>query len=57
MTKVYAFISRIVFGTLIAIFLGSYLDDCFGISPLIMILLMLYVVIGSLVKLIKDSEI
>ena len=48
------FISRIVFGCIIAIWLGPKLDEFLKIGPFITIGLLLYVIIGSLVLLVKE---
>ena len=49
------FISRIIVGLLIAVFLGSYLDDCLNTRPIIMIALIIYVIGGSLILLVKEA--
>lgn len=54
--EVTKFVSRIVAGCIISIFLGSYLDDCFNTRPIIMFLLLIYVIVGSLYILIHDSK-
>ena len=48
------FISRIVLGSILAIFLGLKLDDWLHVRPLFTIGLLLYVMIGSLVLLVKE---
>lgn len=48
------FISRIVLGSIIAIWLGPKLDELLNIGPLFTIGLLLYVIIGSLILLVKE---
>ncbi|MGN1344133.1 MAG: hypothetical protein ACI4U3_06095 [Traorella sp.] len=48
------FITRIVLGSILAIFLGLKLDDYFHVRPLFTIGFLLYVMIGSLVLLVKE---
>ena len=48
------FISRIVLGSIIAIWLGPKLDELLNIGPLCTIGLLLYVIIGSLILLVKE---
>lgn len=50
------FISRIVLGSIIAIIFGPKLDNIFNIGPLVTIGLLLYVIIGSLILLIKEID-
>lgn len=50
------FVSRIVLGLVIAIFLGRYLDDEFNTTPLIMLVMIIYVIVGSLYILIKEEK-
>ncbi len=52
---VYKFISRLAFGLVIAIFLGRYIDAILNTSPFIVIALIAYVVIGSLILLVKEA--
>lgn len=49
------FISILVFGLLLAIFIGGRLDAYFQTSPWIMLAGILYVIIGSLYILLKDA--
>lgn len=48
------FISRVVLGTIIAIWLGPKLDNFTNLGPLFTIGLILYVIIGSLILLVKE---
>ncbi len=48
------FITRNILGILIAIWLGSKIDDIFKTSPWVMLILMLYVIVGSLILLVKE---
>jgi F0F1-type ATP synthase assembly protein I len=48
------FISRIVLGSILAIFVGPKLDEVFHVGPLFTIGLLLYVIVGSLILLIKE---
>ena len=48
------FISRIVLGSIIAICLGPKLDEFLSVGPLCTIGLLLYVIIGSLILLVKE---
>lgn len=50
------FITRIVAGSVIAIFLGGWLDSFVHTSPLFLILLLIYVIMGSLYLLYKELE-
>ncbi len=50
------FVSRIVLGLVIAIFLGRYLDGKFNTTPLIMLVMIIYVIVGSLYILIKEEK-
>lgn len=49
------FTSRMVVGCIVAIFLGKYLDETFSTSPLIMFVLLIYVIVGSMYLLIKET--
>lgn len=53
-TAVYRFLSRLVFGLIGAILIGIALDNNFGTNPWIMLVLLLYVIFGSLVLLVKE---
>ena len=53
-TEATKFISRIVLGSIISILLGPKLDLLFNIGPLCTIGLLLYVIIGSLILLVKE---
>ena len=48
------FITRNVLGLLIAIFLGNKLDEIFQTSPWALLILIIYVIVGSLVLLVKE---
>lgn len=48
------FITRNILGILIAIWLGSKIDDFFKTSPWAMLILLLYVIVGSLILLVKE---
>ncbi len=48
------FITRNVLGLLIAIFLGNKLDEIFQTSPWALLILIVYVIVGSLVLLVKE---
>lgn len=50
------FITRIVAGSILAIFLGMWLDSLIHTSPLFIIILLLYVIMGSLYLLYKELE-
>lgn len=52
--EVSKFSGRIIVGILVSIFIGNFLDKKFHTSPLFLIVLILYVVIGSLYLLIKE---
>ena len=47
-------ISRIVLGSILSIWLGPKLDELFNVGPLCTIGLLLYVIIGSLILLVKE---
>ncbi|WP_161940460.1 hypothetical protein [Traorella massiliensis] len=51
---VYRFMARLVIGSFIAIWLGLKLDSLLNISPMMLILFLVYVVIGSLYLLVKE---
>jgi len=48
------FITRNVLGLLIAIWLGNKLDEIFQTSPWALLILIIYVIVGSLVLLVKE---
>ncbi|TDW20549.1 hypothetical protein EDD63_11215 [Breznakia blatticola] len=48
------FVGRVVLGSILAVFGGLWLDDTFGTKPWIMLGLLLYVLVGSLITLVKD---
>ena len=48
------FITRNVLGLLIAICLGNKLDEIFQTSPWALLILIIYVIVGSLVLLVKE---
>lgn len=48
------FITRNVLGLLIAIWLGNKLDEIFQTSPWALLMLIIYVIVGSLVLLVKE---
>ena len=50
------FVSRIILGLVIAIFLGGYLDKKINTTPLIMLAMIIYVIVGSLYILIKEEK-
>ncbi len=49
------FVSRLVGGLLVSVFLGTYLDDCLGTRPICLLVLMIYVIVGSLYALVKEA--
>lgn len=49
------FIGRMIAGVSIAVLLGNYIDDYLHTTPIVMMVLLLYIIIGSLYKLIKDA--
>lgn len=53
--SVMRFIGRMVAGVIIAVLLGNYIDEYLHTTPIVMLVLLLYVIIGSLYKLIKDA--
>lgn len=48
------FITRNVLGILLAIWLGNKIDHYFQISPWAMMILIIYVIVGSLILLVKE---
>lgn len=48
------FITRNVLGLLIAIWLGNKLDEIFQTSPWALLILIIYVIVGSLILLVKE---
>ncbi|OCN04768.1 hypothetical protein A4S06_10400 [Erysipelotrichaceae bacterium MTC7] len=48
------FIGRVVLGSILAVLLGMWLDEKLHTTPWLMLALLLYVLVGSLVKLVKD---
>lgn len=54
-TKVYRFLSRMIIGLMISVLLGSWLDNQFHTSPLILILMVIYVIVGTLYLLVKEA--
>ncbi|MDQ0360598.1 AtpZ/AtpI family protein [Breznakia pachnodae] len=53
--SVMRFIGRMIAGVIIAVLLGNYIDEYLHTTPIVMMVLLLYVIIGSLYKLIKDA--
>lgn len=53
--SVMRFIGRMIAGVIIAVLLGNYIDEHLHTTPIVMLVLLLYVIIGSLYKLIKDA--
>lgn len=51
---VHRFLSRLIVGSGLAIWLGMKADDLLNTSPLLLILFLLYVVLGSLYLLVKE---
>lgn len=49
------FVSRMVAGCLIAVLLGHNIDKYLHTTPWIMLILLLYVIIGSLYILVKET--
>lgn len=49
------FTSRMVVGCIASVFLGNYLDETFSTTPWIMFALLLYVIVGSMYLLIKET--
>lgn len=49
------FVGRILAGILIAIFLGRFIDEKFNIAPFTMIVMLFYVIAGSLYALVKEA--
>ena len=56
MKKVYGFIGRIIFGGLIGIYIGGYLDRLLHTKFIMTVVLLLYVIFGSIYILIKESS-
>ncbi len=50
------FVSRLVAGCILAVVLGYNLDQYFSTTPWIMLALLVYVIVGSLYLLIKDTK-
>lgn len=48
------FITRNILGIILAIWLGTKIDDIFQTSPWAMLILMIYVIVGSLFLLVKE---
>ena len=48
------FITRNVLGLLLSIWLGMKIDDIFQTSPWAMLILIIYVIVGSLFLLVKE---
>lgn len=48
------FITRIVVGSVVAIVLGMKIDLWLHTTPLVMLMILAYVIVGSLVLLIKE---
>ena len=55
-THIYRFISRITIGLVLSIFIGTYIDEKLNTSPLFLLVLMGYVIFGSLFILVKDAN-
>ena len=53
--SVMRFIGRMIAGVIIAVLLGNYIDEYLHTTPIVMMVLLLYEIIGSLYKLIKDA--
>ncbi len=51
---VHRFLSRLIVGSGLAIWLGMKADDLLNTSPLLLILFLLYVILGSLYLLVKE---
>lgn len=51
---VHRFLSRLIVGSGLAIWLGMKADDLLNTSPLLLILFLLYVIFGSLYLLVKE---
>ena len=49
-------ISRLVLGSILSIWLGPKLDSLLNIGPIFTIGLLLYVIIGSLILLVKEID-
>lgn len=49
------FTSRMVVGCLMAIILGKWVDEKISTTPWIMLLLLLYVMVGSICLLIREA--
>ena len=49
-------ISRLVLGSILSIWLGPKLDGLLNIGPIFTIGLLLYVIIGSLILLVKEID-
>jgi len=49
------FVGKLIGGILMAILIGNAIDEYFHTTPFIMMALLLYVIIGSLYKLVKDT--
>lgn len=50
------FVTRIVVGSILALLIGNLLDKFFHTTPLFLILLLLYVLIGTGYLLIKETQ-
>lgn len=50
------FVTRIVAGSVIALFVGNWLDEALHTTPLFLICFLLYVLIGTGVLLIKETQ-
>lgn len=48
------FITRNILGIILAIWLGTKIDNIFQTSPWAMLILMIYVIVGSLFLLVKE---
>lgn len=53
-TAVYRFIARLLIGLIGAILIGMLLDKLFNTSPIFLLGLLLYVILGSLFLLVKE---
>ena len=53
--SVMRFIGRMIVGSMVAILIGNYIDEYLHTTPIVMMVLLFYVIIGSLYTLVKDT--
>ena len=54
--KATRFVTRIVVGSILAIWGGHWLDERLHTTPFVMIVLLLYVLFGSLYLLVRETQ-